>query len=690
MSTVEILAPAGSADALKAAVRCGAAAVYLGTDHFNARQHAANFSGEALDEAVRYCHARGVQVHLTLNTLLRADEIEDALAVARRACKLGIDALIVQDVGLARRLRAAAPDMPLHASTQLACHTPDGVRFLRDNGFSRVVLAREMTLDEIRACAGLQCELEVFVHGALCMCVSGQCYLSAALGGRSGNRGLCAQPCRLPFSAPGTSNRTGGFALSLKDQSLIQHIPALRDAGVISLKIEGRMKRPEYVAAAVTACRAAADGTPLSEDDLRKLTAVFSRSGFTDGYLTGKRGSEMFGIRRQEDVEAALPVLKTLQQLYHKERQSIPVSLHLTAAPGQPSILSAVDQDGHTVTVKGPAALPARTAATTAERAAAQLCKTGDTPFAVTAAIDMAPNTMLPAAALNALRRESLTALEKARAAAPPVTFRETAPSTPSSSQSALPFRRLVRLSSVKQYSQALSEETVMLPLSAPADVWQMLRQCHRGLFGAEIPRGLFGGTDKLEGPLTQAKNAGASFLLCNNINAIPAARKTGLPLIGGFGLHITNTDARDFYIDNGFAALTLSPELSFAQMRFAENSTLPLGLFAYGRLPLMLTRNCPYRAAGADCGRCRGHGMLSDRRQTCFPVMCQNGCAELLNSVPHDWADQQRDFPKLAFFLFHFTDETAEQTASVLDRYDMEEKTAFPFTRGLYRRGVD
>ena len=214
---IEILAPAGSPEALTAAVRCGADAVYLGVGRFNARRAAHNFAPEDMPETVRYCHARGTAVHLALNTLVREDEMRDALALAEQACAWGVDALIIQDRGLARRIHAAAPDMPLHASTQLSCHTPSGVEELRDYGFSRVVLAREMSREEIAECVGLGCETEVFAHGALCMCVSGQCLLSAMLGGRSGNRGMCAQPCRLPFAPAGGGPAGDRTALSLKD-----------------------------------------------------------------------------------------------------------------------------------------------------------------------------------------------------------------------------------------------------------------------------------------------------------------------------------------------------------------------------------------------------------------------------------------------------------------------------------------
>lgn len=272
----EVLAPAGSMDALRAAVECGADAVYLGAGHFNARRNARNFTEEELAEAIEYCHVRGVKVHLTLNTLVSDEELPLAIDLIESACSLGVDALIVQDLGVAALVRAAAPEMELHASTQMAVMTPEGFRALADLGFTRAVLPRELSYEEIlsirEATADTGLELEMFIHGALCMCVSGQCYLSATMGGRSGNRGLCAQPCRLRFAAEG--GRRSDHALSLRDLSAVEAIPELYEAGVLSFKIEGRMKRPEYVAAAVTACRNAVDGI---RDDalLRDLDAVF-------------------------------------------------------------------------------------------------------------------------------------------------------------------------------------------------------------------------------------------------------------------------------------------------------------------------------------------------------------------------------------------------------------------------------
>ena len=291
MNKVEILAPVGSMEALKAAVRCGANAVYLGQKNFSARKNSQNFDEEELLEAVAYAHQRGVQVHQALNILVFDHELDALKGCIRAACQAGVDALIVQDLGVASIVKALAPDLPLHASTQMAIHSPAGVKAAEELGFSRVVLARELSREEIaRIRKSTPLQLEVFVHGAHCMCVSGQCYMSAMFGGKSGNRGQCAQPCRLPFTVEGQ----GENVLSLKDMSLVEKLPLLQEMGIDSVKIEGRMKRPEYVAAAVTACRMALAG---ERPDLHSLQAVFSRSGFTSGYFDAKVDKTMFGFR---------------------------------------------------------------------------------------------------------------------------------------------------------------------------------------------------------------------------------------------------------------------------------------------------------------------------------------------------------------------------------------------------------
>ncbi len=689
MSFPEILAPAGSVDALKAAVHCGAAAVYLGTDAFNARQHAQNFAGDALKEAVAFCHLHNVKVYLTLNTLIREKELPNAVKVATFAQECGVDALILQDLGLAHILREVLPDIPLHASTQLSCHSPAGVRFLKENGFSRVVLSREMTLEEIRACVDCGCELEVFVHGALCMCVSGQCYLSAMLGGRSGNRGLCAQPCRLPFAAQDTPQLTNGYALSLKDMSHHAYITDLAKAGVVSFKIEGRMKRPEYVAAAVTVCRQAALGEPVAYETLQDLEAVFSRSGFTDGYITNQRGTDMFGIRRHEDVQAASAVLKKLALLYAKTPQHIRIDIQLTAAPSQPTTVTVSDTDGHTVTITGEAAQVAVHRATDPQKIIEQLQKTGGTPYCATAHVSVTPDTMLPLSVINALRREALEKLDDLRIAIP--------------KRRVLPYRsakstkkvnnftdvRIIRLQSHLQYDAFLQNETVVLPHTTPVSFWKELATTHKGRLGIDTPRGLFENADTVREQIACAAASGAAFALCSNINAIELVRSCSLPFIADFGFNVTNRQTIEVLKENGAAAILLSPELSFLQTEFAKSSDIPCGLITYGRMPLMLTRNCPYKSAGGRCFECKAKHLV-DRKGAQFPFVCDNGCTELLNSVPTYWADKPSEIPQHTFEMLQFTIESPDEIQTILKMHDQHKTPDFPFTRGMYRKGVE
>lgn len=685
MSRIEILAPAGSPDALIAAVRSGADAVYLGASAFNARAGAQNFDDETLAAAVAYCHARGVAVHLTLNTMVREDEMEAALAVAKHAAAIGVDALILQDRGLARRVRAALPQMPLHASTQLSCHTPRGVRALKDAGFTRVVLAREMSGDEIAACAAEGCELEVFVHGALCMAVSGQCYLSAMLGGRSGNRGRCAQPCRLPFRhSDGRATPTEDtYALSLCDLSLAAHFERLVASGVCSLKIEGRMKRPEYVAAATAYYAALRDGEEPSEEALQKLQAVFSRSGFTDGYYTAKRGGGMFGHRRHEDVTAAEGVLRDLRRLYDREVPRVKVSAHLTATADAPMTLQVTD-GVHTVTVCGDTAVGDRPPLPP-ERVTAQLQKSGGTPFAVQD-VSVEGDGSYPVAALNALRREALERLEQERGEPRETVISDNLPLAVERVESPLRSterpRLLVRLSSASQLTDRVRAlcDGWFLPLGETTDTpW-----------GVEIPRGMFGTEAAVEQRLHEAKASGAQYALCGNVGALPLAVEAGLCPVGGFGLNIANSEALAVYAAEGLRAAILSMELTFGQTGFAKNSPVPTGLLLYGRQPLMLTRNCPRQCDGASCAACTPLDGVTDRRGVTFPTACTGGCTELLNAVPLYWADRLNEVPPMDFYLLHFTVESPEEVERIVEGYRRGAAPTGEITRGLYRRGVE
>ena len=348
---LELLSPAGSPEAVRAAVQSGADAVYLGYGNFNARRNAVNFDEAALQEAVQYCHLRGVKVYLTLNTLLNDRELTQAAKLVDQVSQMGVDALLVQDLGVARMCRQVAPDLPLHASTQMTIHSLDGAKAAADLGMTRVVVSRELSRDQIAyLCDRSPVEIECFVHGALCMCYSGQCFFSSVIGGRSGNRGMCAQPCRLNYGWGQTADKP---LLSLKDMSLAKHLQELEEMGVACAKIEGRMKRPEYVAVVTkvyaTAIREHRDPTPGEQ---QALAHAFSRQGFTDGYFMDKTGRHMFGIREKTPVPTQL--FAAAKGDYSKEHPTVPVKLYALVAAGEPVQVAAEDADGHIAKAEGP------------------------------------------------------------------------------------------------------------------------------------------------------------------------------------------------------------------------------------------------------------------------------------------------------------------------------------------------
>ena len=347
---LELLSPAGSMEALRAAVCNGADAVYLGADVFNARGGARNFTPEELPEAVRYCHVRGVQVHLTLNTLVTDREMQKLAGLIASAARAGVDAFIVQDLGVLALCRQIAPQIALHASTQMSIHSLEGVRQAAALGVSRVVLARELPQEDIAfICKNSPVEIEVFVHGALCMCYSGQCYMSAVIGRRSGNRGQCAQPCRMAYGYDRFDNK---YPLSLKDNCLISYLRELEAMGVASIKIEGRMKRPEYVAAVTATYRHALSGAPVDRVMMQTLRAAFSRQGFTQGYYQGKTGPQMFGVRGDEREDKAF--LQEMRATYENvEPQRVPVRFYALIAEGQPAMLAVQDDRGNTCRTTG-------------------------------------------------------------------------------------------------------------------------------------------------------------------------------------------------------------------------------------------------------------------------------------------------------------------------------------------------
>lgn len=683
---VEILSPVGSFDTLYSAVYLGADAVYLGAEKFNARNGAKNFGWEELIEAVDFCHVRGVKVYLTLNTLIKDKEISSVLSLVKFACSIPVDALIIQDIGLINLIRSFAPEMRIHASTQMSVHTPSGAKLLYEQGFSRVVLARELSREQILEISK-ECpiELEVFVHGALCMSVSGQCYLSAMLGGRSGNRGRCAQPCRLPFSVC----EEGRHDLSLKDLSLIDYIPDLKKIGVTSVKIEGRMKRPEYVAIATRACKLAKEGKPIDEILRRQLLSVFSRSGFTNGYYVGKLGREMFGFRSKEDVVAATgKVLSEIRDTYKKEKPRVPVFFDLVLKRNQKLSLTVEDKDGNRCFVEG--LIPEESCAVVLdeEKCCRQLKKTGNTPFFcenINCRID--EGIIVPMSALNFARRQVLTKLEGVRKKRKKTIFIESPiPDFEEHKTGGLCVRASFPNTNIPKAFKDC--ELIYVPLFSSLEQLLLLKEKGFNL-AVEIPRGMFGKEKEFAELLKKVKSVGIDHALASNLGAVKLARDCGFVVHGGAGLNVTNSFALDWLEQLGLQDIEVSFELMTKEINSLKGQ-IKRGIIAYGRLPLMLLKNCPVASYAEKCNHCKKTKFVRDRKGVKFPLFCQNGCVELLNSVPVDVRDRINNFKNIDFAVLRFTVENSVENGENFLSFNNTDIQKRGFTRGLYSKGVD
>lgn len=689
-SRPEILAPAGSMEALEAAVRCGADAVYLGQKSFSARANSRNFDPEELGRAVRYAHRFGVKIHQALNTVVFDHELPALRECIRTACAAGVDALIVQDWGVAAIVRELAPDIPLHASTQMAIHSPAGAETAKRLGFSRVVLARELSKDQIaaiREASGL--EIEAFVHGAHCMSVSGQCYMSAVFGGKSGNRGMCAQPCRLPFTAGCPSlPKAGENVLSLKDLSLVKRLPELAAMGIDSFKIEGRMKRPEYVAAAVTACRAALAG---EEPDLDTLQAVFSRSGFTSAYYDNAIGREMFGFRRKEDVAAAAPVLKNLAVLYHKDVQRVPVAMRLDMQEDAPSRLT-VSDGTHEAAAEGEVPRAALSAPADEALARKFLGKLGGTPYLLER-LDarIGEGLTMPASAFNALRRSAVEALDRMREDAAVPFADKPLPPLPAPRKSPASCETWGKFDSISQLPDNWKEYFDKILLSVN-DLEGNLPRFAGSLakIAAVPPRFLFDGEEKTAARLARLREQGVGALYCSNAAHIALARECGMEALGSPWLNLTNSYSLREAESLGLKAAACSIELKLEEAK-ALRCRIPLGAVVYGRLPLMSLRSCPVKAQ-IGCAKCRRQGFLTDRKGVSFPVRCDmdKSVSFVYNAVPLVLSDRLDDFRFLDFHLLSFTTERIDEVRDVLRQYQAGAKPSGEITRGLYYRGIE
>ena len=692
---MELLSPAGGYDALVAAVQSGADAVYMGFGTFNARRSAKNFTDEDFASAVRYCHLRGVRVFLTLNTLVTDRELPQAAEALRNASRMGVDAVLVQDWGLLTLAREIVPDLPIHASTQMSLFTLGGANEAAALGMERVVLARELCRDDIaEICKGCGAEIEIFGHGALCMCYSGQCEMSAVLGQRSGNRGACAQPCRLPYGVNAPCRN--GYPLSLKDANLSACLQDMERIGVDCLKIEGRMKRPEYVAVVTGIYRRLLDERrqPTAAEGAA-LEQAFSRSGFTDGYWRGKKGKAMFGTRPENTPEPKELFAKA-REVYEngRENRKIPVILHLIVRRGEPVRLggSCAIHGGVTIALaQGDAPDEARNRAVTAEELRQRLSKTGGTVFtADSVEIELDEGLMVSASVINGLRREVLDELAARREDIP---ARRELPASPLPDAPEPP-QEMAFTVSVSRACQVTAELLAEKPaiVYVPAEELDALDPT--GLHGetelcAVLPR-VFRTADEQPLRAMLERHPEVTSVAIGNLGHLPIVRGLDRTLRGDFGLNVYNSRAVKFWRDKGLSSVTVSFELRWQQVRDLAKYADCEGI-VYGRLPLMITENCVTKN---NVGCAHGAGsVLTDRTGAQFPVQCAYGCrCEIENGKVLVLADKPEVFRcGLRYGRLRFTTESPEACAAILRAHKAGNVTAGEdATRGLFYRGVE
>ncbi len=649
----ELLAPAGSYAALEAAIEGGADAVYMGGVAFNARINAKNFTEEELVRGIALAHSYGVKVYIAANTSVYDRELDSFLSAAEYAYTAGADALIVADMGAAAEIRRRIP-IELHASTQCSGHTVEHSRLLAREGFSRMVCAREMSRGDIKAFVdNSPLESEVFVHGALCVCHSGQCLFSSLVGGRSGNRGECAQPCRLPYRTPKGCTE---YPLSLKDLTLCEHISELCDMGVVSLKIEGRMKSPEYVRDVTRVWRRLLDGRRnASAEEVRELSEIFSRGGFTDAYFTGKVGHGMLGVRSEEQKRLTRELVP-----FEGNSRKIGLDMHLRVRSGEPMRLTVTRTDTKKrATVLGTVPEAARTQPLGVENARKALMKLGDTCYTPANILtDIDDGLMVPISALNNLRRSAVSELARS-APRPPVTHMQSYTA---------PVGKRTEMRTAVFYN----ENNIPGCAYDFFDIIYTPLENYTGkVQGVLLPEVIFDSQAReVENMLREAVQKGARHALVGNYGHITLAKAAGLTVHGDFRLNITNNSAMYFAESQGLSDAVLLPELTLAQARDIGGAS---AVCVYGRAPLMLTEKCIGKEIG-DCRTCESGSLsLVDRRGKAFPVLRTYGERSLLvNSVPFYMADREEELRRAGICMRHFifTTESKSEAETVIDAY--------------------
>ena len=693
---LELLSPAGSPEAVIAAVQNGADAVYLGLGDFNARRGAKNFTGEEFEKAARYCRIRGCKVYVTLNTLISDREIEDASRCARMAQRYGADGIIIQDIGLVKVLRDVVPDMPLHASTQMSIHDLAGAVAAAEMGIKRVVLARELSLEQIRFITkNSPVETEIFVHGALCFCHSGQCYMSSLIGRRSGNRGMCAQPCRMQYSLGG---RMDDYPLSLKDNCLVDRLQEIEDAGVSCIKIEGRMKRPEYTAIVTDIYRRALrEKRQPNDEEMEMLEKAFSRNGFTQGYFNGDK-ADMFGIRGEPAPESE-KIFTTARKGYGEgELRRVPVHFYTVVEKDKNITAIAFDDNGHKAVASGPVPETAKRQGLTETYVTEQMYKTGGTPFnCVENKAKTDPGLFVPASAINDIRRQLISSLTDERAKIPEYKSGSIPPMPKNIKTISDPYM-IFQVRTEDQLSEELAElrpQYLYAPFQIIANKPELLDPFRKNgtVPVAVLPRVI---TDnqvrEVLSALEKVKNCGVNEVLAGNIGHIIYAKNAGLEVRGDFGLNVFNSYSLDVLKNTGLLSATASFELRISQIRDLCKS-INTEMIIYGRLPLMVSDQCVIHESAGRCA-CQTPAQMSDRTGSVFPVVKEFGCRNVIyNAHKLYLADKKEDILSAGLWGMRmmFTTESGRECAEVARGYlGLSSYKPNVLTRGLYYRGVD
>lgn len=693
---IELLSPAGSPEAVIAAVQNGADAIYLGLEGFNARRGAKNFTNEEFEKAMRYCRIRGCKVYVTLNTLINDREIEDAVASARLASDFGADGIIIQDLGLIKAVRAALPDIPLHGSTQMTIHNLAGVEAAAQLGLTRAVLARELSLEQIRYITkNASIETEVFVHGALCFCHSGQCYMSALIGRRSGNRGMCAQPCRMQYSLGG---RMDDYPLSLKDQCLADRLQELEEAGVASLKIEGRMKRPEYTGIVTGVySKALREHRKPTAEEMELLEQAFSRQGFTQGYFNGDK-KDMFGTRIGTERPDEAIFTRARKEYGDGEVRRVPVHFYTVVEKGVPARAIAFDDEGHRAMTYGPVPERAKRQGLTREYLTEQMYKTGGTPYScVENQAKTDPGLYLPAAAINELRRRLINELSENRAKPPKRRVLTLPPMPKNVTQPAEP-KIIFQVRTAEQMTRELADlkpdylYAPALELAENPDL--LLPWVENGVTPVAVLPRIITDTEvePVRAALEKLFDAGVKEALVGNLGHVYLARGAGMKLRGDFGLNAFNAQTLDVLRQAGFLSATASFELRLSQIKDMPKP-LDTEAIIYGRLPVMVSDQCVIRHSAGHCN-CQTPAQMADRMGSVFPVVKEYGCRNVIyNAHKLYLADKKDDLYSAGLWALRlmFTTESPRECAEVARGHlGLSDYRPNVLTRGLYYRGVE